>query len=114
MGMDRNRFHRLVTNQPRKASRFAWILWGITVLLILQFFIPIAMNSYEYHFKPEEICGLCPPPPGSLPSHSHSWCFWPGPNRTCPECGHGWNAGNHEIVSMPWIIKAVAILFRWG
>ena len=112
--MDRNRFRRLVSKQPDNIPRFAWILWGVTSLLVLQFFIPIALNSYEYHFKPEEICGLCPSLVGSNPLHNHTWCFCPPPNRTCPECGHEWNAGDHEILSMPWIIKAVVILFGWG
>ncbi len=115
--MDRNRFRRLVSKQPNKIPRFAWMVWGTTSLLVLQFLIPIALNSYEYHFKPEEMCSKCPPDPDpdeNAEVHSHTWCFGPPPNRTCPGCGHEWNAGDHEILSMPWIIKAVALLFRWG
>lgn len=56
----------------------------MTALLILQFFIPLALNSYEYHFKPDE-----------------------------PRCSREWSAPYHEIMTMPWIIHAVRILFRW-
>jgi len=106
----------------RKHNYFRWTFWGLTSLFILQFYVPIALNSYESHFKP---CETCPPCTSkSLDGESECvftriYCFVP-PNRTCPECMEVWTAPCHgsigplalwiEIGLMPLTVVALRLL----
>ncbi len=104
----RDRFKSLLRPVRTRRSYFTWALWGGTLFLILQFFVPLALDSIEAQVKPYEVCPPCNTP-GAL-----RWCPICPTNRTCPQCGREWNAPYHKIVSMPWIIVGYRYLFHWN
>jgi hypothetical protein len=106
-GRPRDRFRRLAKAPRRSFNRFTCLLWGTTIIMILQFLVPVALNSCEALVKPNELCSRCKSPGGI------NFCPIDPTNRTCPECGREWTAPYHEVVSLPWILYGVRALFRW-